>query len=143
MYKRQILRAGLPFHQGFLNYFDRSESAFIGAFRAAHAPGEPLSIEMGYVSVPDLTGRTLILTDPMLATGRSLERVVTALHELGRPAQTHLVAAIAAPEGLAFVQQQLPECQLWVGAVDERLNDHLYIVPGLGDAGDLAFGPKL
>lgn len=138
-----ILRAGLPFHQGFLNYFDRSESAFIGAFRAPHAPNEELKIELGYLSVPGLQGRTLILTDPMLATGRSLCRVAEALQAAGAAAQTYLVAAIAAPEGIAYVQQHLPGCELWIGAVDERLNEHLYIVPGLGDAGDLAFGAKL
>jgi uracil phosphoribosyltransferase len=144
-----ILRAGLPFHQGFLNVFDGADNAFAGAYRTtAHpTPGEAdehaFEIEMEYLSSPDLSGRTLILIDPMLATGRSLERVYHALLRYGTPAHTHIAAAIAAPEGVRYVQAQLPQCRLWLGAIDDHLNDHYYIVPGLGDAGDLAFGGKI
>ncbi|GAB3548675.1 uracil phosphoribosyltransferase [Spirosoma fluminis] len=139
-----IMRAGLPFHQGFINYFDRAENAFAGAYRG-YVPGEgdEFTVEMDYVVSPDLSGKTLILCDPMLATGRSLEKVYHALLRYGIPAQTHIAAAIASPEGVKYVQQRLPQCHLWLGAIDDYLNDHYYIVPGLGDAGDLAFGGKV
>jgi uracil phosphoribosyltransferase len=145
-----ILRAGLPFHQGFLNCFDQADNAFAGAYRgyrpvagtdADHTT--EFDIEMDYIASPDLSGRTLILTDPMLATGRSLEKVYHALLRYGTPAQTHIAAVLASPEGIRHVQQQLPQCHLWLGAIDSHLNDHFYIVPGLGDAGDLAFGEKV
>ncbi len=140
-----ILRAGLPFHQGFLHTFDRADNAFVGAYRSsAKAINEgDFEIEMDYVSSPDLSGRTLILIDPMLATGRSLEKSYHALLRYGIPAQTHIAAAFASPEGIRFVQDRLPQCHLWLGAIDSHLNDHFYIVPGLGDAGDLAFGEKV
>jgi uracil phosphoribosyltransferase len=144
-----IMRAGLPFHQGFLNVFDEADNAFAGAYRAATRPTtdeaneHEFDIRMEYISSPDLSGRTLILIDPMLATGRSLEQVYHALLRYGIPAQTHIAAAIAAPEGVRYVQEQLPQCHLWLGAIDDHLNDHYYIVPGLGDAGDLAFGGKI
>jgi uracil phosphoribosyltransferase len=144
-----ILRAGLPFHQGFLNVFDQADNAFAGAYRRVARPGpatEPaheFDVEMEYVSGPDLSGRTLILIDPMLATGRSLEKVYHAMLRFGIPAQTHIAAAIASPEGVRYVQDQMPQCHLWLGAIDSHLNDHYYIVPGLGDAGDLAFGEKI
>ncbi|MCY7351412.1 MAG: uracil phosphoribosyltransferase [Cytophagaceae bacterium] len=138
-----ILRAGLPFHQGFLNVFDRAECAFVGAYRSAHHEGETFEIELNYLSSPDLTGKTLILIDPMLATGKSLEKSYRALLRFGIPDRTHVVAAIAAPEGLAYLRERMPECRLWLGAVDAQLDHNYYIVPGLGDAGDLAFGPKL
>ncbi|WP_375443460.1 uracil phosphoribosyltransferase [uncultured Fibrella sp.] len=141
-----ILRAGLPFHQGFLNVFDRADNAFAGAYRRVARPGDDdneFDIEMEYVSGPDLSGRTLILIDPMLATGRSLEKVYHTMLRFGVPAQTHIAAAIASPEGVRYVQQQLPQCRLWLGAIDSHLNDHYYIVPGLGDAGDLSFGEKI
>ncbi len=139
-----IMRAGLPLHQGFLNYFDRAESAFAGAYRG-FAPGqeETFEIEMDYISSPDLSGKVLILSDPMLATGRSLEKVYHALLRYGTPAQTHIAAAIASPEGVRHVQRQLPQCHIWIGAIDDHLNELSYIVPGLGDAGDLAFGAKV
>lgn len=139
-----ILRAGLPFHQGFANYFDRAENAFAGAYRG-YVPGNEAEFEvaMDYVVCPDLSGKTLILCDPMLATGRSLEKVYHALLRYGIPAQTHIAAVIASPEGIRHVQQQLPQCHLWLGAIDDYLNEHFYIVPGLGDAGDLAFGEKV
>ena len=139
-----IMRAGLPLHQGFLNYFDGAENAFAGAYRG-YAPGqeETFEIEMDYISSPDLSGKILILSDPMLATGRSLEKVYHALLRYGIPAQTHIAAAIASPEGVRHVQRQLPQCHLWIGAIDDHLNELSYIVPGLGDAGDLAFGEKI
>lgn len=141
-----ILRAGLPFHQGFLNVFDQADNAFAGAYRRVARPGDDdneFDIEMEYVSGPDLSGRTLILIDPMLATGRSLEKVYHTMLRFGVPAQTHIAAAIASPEGVRYLKNQLPQCRLWLGAVDSHLNDHYYIVPGLGDAGDLAFGEKI
>ncbi|RYC67329.1 MULTISPECIES: uracil phosphoribosyltransferase [Spirosoma] len=139
-----ILRAGLPFHQGFTNYFDQAENAFAGAYRG-YTPGEEdtFEIAMDYIVSPDLSGKTLILCDPMLATGRSLEKVYHALLRYGIPAQTHIAAAIASPEGVRHVQRQLPQCHLWLGAIDDHLNEHAYIVPGLGDAGDLAYGGKV
>ncbi|MEZ0540655.1 uracil phosphoribosyltransferase [Fibrella arboris] len=141
-----ILRAGLPLHQGFLNVFDQADNAFAGAYRRVARPGDDdneFDIEMDYISGPDLSGRTLILIDPMLATGRSLEKVYHTMLRFGIPAQTHIAAAIASPEGIRYVQDQLPQCRLWLGAIDSHLNDHYYIVPGLGDAGDLAFGEKI
>jgi uracil phosphoribosyltransferase len=139
-----IMRAGLPFHQGFLNYFDRAENAFAGAYRG-YAPNgdDQFEIEMDYIVSSDLSGKILILCDPMLATGRSLEKVYHAMLRYGIPAQTHIAAVIASAEGVRYVQRQLPQCHLWIGAIDQHLNDHAYIVPGLGDAGDLAFGPKV
>lgn len=146
-----IMRAGLPFHQGFLNVFDQADNAFAGAYRTTarrqsdtDEPDEnEFDIVMEYISSPDLSGRTLILIDPMLATGRSLEQVYHSLLRYGIPAQTHIAAAIASPEGVRYVQNQLPQCHLWLGAIDSHLNAHYYIVPGLGDAGDLAFGGKI
>ena len=139
-----ILRAGLPFHQGFANYFDQAENAFAGAYRGYKASGDDeFEIEMDYIVSPDLSGKTLILCDPMLATGRSLEKVYHALLRYGIPAQTHIAAVLASPEGVRYVQAQLPQCHLWLGAIDDHLNEHFYIVPGLGDAGDLAYGQKV
>lgn len=139
-----IMRAGLPFHQGFVNYFDQADNAFAGAYRGYSADGDDaFEIAMDYIVSPDLSGRTLILCDPMLATGRSLEKVYHALLRYGIPAQTHIAAIIASPEGVRYVQQQLPQCHLWLGAIDDHLNEHSYIVPGLGDSGDLAFGAKI
>jgi uracil phosphoribosyltransferase len=138
-----ILRASLPFHQGFLNYFDVADSAFIGAYRGHHINDDEFEVEMDYITAPDLNGRPLILMDPMLATGRSIEKVYHALLRFGIPSQTHIAAAIASPEGVRFVQQRMPQCRLWLGAIDKSLNAQYYIVPGLGDAGDLAFGPKM
>lgn len=137
-----ILRASVPFHQGFLNLFDQAENAFIGAYREHHTQDDNFEIEMDYIASPNLHGKTLILMDPMLATGRSLEKVYHALLRFGTPAQTHVAAVIASPEGVAYLQARMPECRLWLGAVDSHLNEHFYIVPGLGDAGDLAYGPK-
>lgn len=140
-----IMRAGLPFHQGFMNYFDQADNAFAGAYRG-HVLGTDVNefeVALDYISSPDLAGRTLIIADPMLATGRSLEKVYHSLLRYGIPAQTHIAAVIASPEGVAYMQDRLPQCHLWLGAIDSYLNDHYYIVPGLGDAGDLAFGEKV
>jgi uracil phosphoribosyltransferase len=137
-----ILRASLPFHQGFLNLFDQAENAFIGAYRGHHLNDENFEVEMDYITSPNLHGKTLILMDPMLATGRSMEKVYHALLRFGVPAQTHIASVIASPEGVHHVRTRMPECRLWLGALDDHLNEHFYIVPGLGDAGDLAFGPK-
>lgn len=139
-----ILRAGLPFHQGFANYFDQAENAFAGAYRGYKSTDEDeFEIAMDYIVSPDLSGKVLILCDPMLATGRSLEKVYHALLRYGIPAQTHIASVIASPEGIRHVQQQLPQCHLWLGAIDDHLNEHFYIVPGIGDSGDLAFGAKV
>jgi uracil phosphoribosyltransferase len=138
-----ILRAGLPMFQGFINFFDKAESSFIGAYRSKHKIDESFDIEMHYVVTPDLTGKILVLIDPMLATGKSIVKTYKALVRFGIPAQTHIVAAIASREGVDHVVAQLPLCKLWLGAIDEKLNVKSYIVPGLGDAGDLAYGEKV
>ena len=138
-----ILRASLPFHQGFLNIFDRAENAFIGAYRGKHRPDETFDIQMDYLASPDLSHKTIILIDPMLATGKSLVKSYEALLTYGKPARTIIVAAIAAPEGIQFLKTSIPEAEFFIGAVDEKLNHKFYIIPGLGDAGDLAYGGKL
>lgn len=139
-----ILRAGLPLHQGFLNYFDGAQNAFVSAFRKHKADGS-FEIQIEYLSSPPLTDKVLILCDPMLATGRSMILAWQALTEtMGKPKHTHIVAALASDEGLEYTRKHLPEnVTLWMGAVDPELNAKSYIVPGLGDAGDLAFGPKV
>lgn len=137
-----ILRAGLPFFNGFLNYFDDSDSGFIGAFRQENE--EHMTIRLGYAATPGLEGRTVIMIDPMLATGRSVVDAVNAMVKNGTPRHLHLASLVAAPEGITFLREniKIPHT-LWTCAVDERLNQQLYIVPGLGDAGDLSFGAKL
>jgi uracil phosphoribosyltransferase len=138
-----ILRAGLPMYQGFVNVFDQAESAFIGAYRGKPNDDYSFDIEMQYTAVPDLEGKTLILIDPMLATGKSVIRTLTSLRPFGKPAALHLVSAIATQDGVDYVRQYFPEAHFWMGALDESLNQKYYILPGLGDAGDLAFGEKL
>jgi uracil phosphoribosyltransferase len=138
-----ILRASLPFHQGFLNVFDRAENAFIGAYRGKHRPDETFDIQMDYLASPDLSNKIIILIDPMLATGKSLVKSYEALLTYGKPARIIIAAAIAAPEGIHFLQSLIPEAEFFIGTVDERLNHKFYIVPGLGDAGDLSYGEKL
>ncbi|EGM78304.1 uracil phosphoribosyltransferase [Rheinheimera sp. A13L] len=139
-----VLRAGLAFYQGFANAFDDADSGFIGAYRVEGESAEQLEIRMNYAALPDLTGRDLILIDPMLATGCSLLKVWQLIASQATPRSVHVAAAIAAPEGVAALQQHLPEnSYLWLGALDQQLNEQAYIVPGLGDAGDLCFGPKL
>ena len=138
-----ILRAGLPLHQGLLNYFDDAQNAFVAAYRKYHK-GEDFHIEVEYSSSPSLEGKTLILADTMLATGASLEVTYKKLCEQGQPSYTHLVCPIASAYAVEYLQKHLPEdgVTLWIAAVDEELTSRAYIVPGLGDAGDLAFGLK-
>lgn len=137
-----ILRAGVPLHQGMLNYFDHADNAFISAYRKHHKDGS-FDIHLEYVSSPEIENRILILSDPMLATGQSMVKTVKTLFENGKPAHIHIVCAIASSEGIEYVKSHLPHgITLWVGAVDEELTAQAYIVPGLGDAGDLAFGNK-
>ena len=139
-----ILRAGLPLHQGILNYFDRAENAFISAYRYHPNNEKEFEIKVEYFASPSLEGKTLILADPMLATGQSLVAVYEAILKFGTPKKIHLVSVIGATEGIAFVQNHFPEnTELWIADIDAVLNDKGYIVPGLGDAGDLSFGPKL
>ncbi len=140
-----ILRAGLPFHQGFLNYFDDAQNAFVSAYRKYGNDGK-FKIKVEYISCGSLEGKVLILADPMLATGSSLVLAYQALCEHGgMPKHTHIAAVIASEEGLDYVKKHLPEksTTIWCGAVDEELTSKAYIVPGIGDAGDLAYGEKL
>ncbi len=139
-----ILRAGLPLHIGLLNYFDKAQNAFVSAYRKHHKDNS-FEIALEYVACPDLTDKTLILCDPMLATGSSMVLTYNALLERGKPKHTHIVTAIASTQGVNHVKALLPNSTitLWCGAIDEELTAHAYIVPGLGDAGDLAFGSKL
>jgi uracil phosphoribosyltransferase len=137
-----ILRAGLPLHQGVLNYFDKAQNAFISAYRKHHKDNS-FEIAIEYLSSPDLDGKVLILTDPMLATGSSMLLAFKGLLGKGTPKHVHIVAAIASKEGLQYVEKNMPEnTTVWVGAVDDELTVQSYIVPGLGDAGDLAYGVK-
>ena len=137
-----ILRAGLPFHQGFLSYFDQAENAFVSAYRK-YKDALKFEINVEYIASPLIEGKTLILTDPMLATGSSLELTYGALLTKGKPAKLHLATVIASQAGVDYVKACFPEdTTLWCGAIDPELNGHSYIVPGLGDAGDLAYGVK-
>lgn len=137
-----ILRAGLPFFQGFLNFFDHSDSGFIGAFRKEDQ--DHLTIKLEYVATTSIEGKTVILIDPMLATGRSVIDSVNAILRNGKPSHIHIASLVAAPEGIEHLKQNLKlPYSLWTCAVDEKLNAQYYIVPGLGDAGDLSFGEKL
>lgn len=137
-----ILRAGLPLHTGLLNYFDTAENTFISAYRH-HISEKEFEIKVEYLASPSLEGKTLILADPMLATGGSLITVYEALKPMGKPSRIHLVSVIGARPGVEFVSKNFPEdSQLWIAAIDEHLNDHGYIIPGLGDVGDLSFGLK-
>ena len=137
-----ILRAGLPLHQGLLNYFDAEENCFISAYRK-HTSEEEFDVEIEYMSSPDLTGKTVLLNDPMLASGRSMVLAYKALLKRGVPKKIHVVSVIASQEGVDFVKNHLPEdTTIWVGAIDKEMTKESYIVPGLGDAGDLAYGTK-
>ncbi len=139
-----ILRAGLPLHQGVLNYFDSAENAFVSAYRKYNEKGD-FDIHIEYISSPSLKDKTIILTDPMLASGASMELAYKALLTKGEPKHVHIASLIASEEGMDYVKNNMPsdKISLWVGAVDKELNDKKYIIPGLGDAGDLAFGSKL
>ncbi|MDB5190859.1 MAG: uracil phosphoribosyltransferase [Segetibacter sp.] len=136
-----ILRAGLPMHNGMLNYFDRADNAFISAYRKHHADGT-FEISLEYMSSPPLAGRIVIISDPMLATGASLVKTIQFMKGEGQPKQIHIVAAIACSVGIEYVRREAPEAKIWCGEIDEELTAKGYIVPGLGDAGDLAFGSK-
>ena len=139
-----ILRAGIPFHQGFLNYFDHADNAFVAGFRKYHDDNS-FEIKIDYVTSPDLTDREIIIVDPMLATGGSFELAYKALARYGKPAHIHLAAIISSREGIEYMHKVMPSdrCTIWSAAVDDELTVKSYIVPGLGDAGDLAYGDKL
>lgn len=136
-----ILRAGLPLHHGMLNVFDRADNAFISAYRKHHRDGS-FEISLEYVSSPDLDNRILIISDPMLATGSSLVKTIHFLKEEGTPKAIHIVTAIACTVGIEYVRREEPNVTIWCGDIDDELTAKGYIVPGLGDAGDLAFGTK-
>ena len=139
-----ILRAGLTLHQGFLNYFDDAENGFISAFRHHPNNDDYFEIKVEYQAVADINNKNLLLLDPMLATGQSIVAVFNQLMERGNPKEIHIAVVIATPEGIAHLEEQLPEnCHLWIAALDDGLDAKNYIVPGLGDAGDLAYGIKL
>ncbi|MEJ7589485.1 MAG: uracil phosphoribosyltransferase [Ferruginibacter sp.] len=137
-----ILRAGLGMHNGLLNFFDRGENAFISAYRK-HNPDGSFDISMEYMSCPDIEGKVVIISDPMIATGSSLVKVIQYLKEEGDMKELHIVCAIACTVGLEYVLRAQPKATIWCGDIDDELTAKGYIVPGLGDAGDLAFGPKL
>lgn len=140
-----ILRAGLPFHQGFLNYFDRADNAFVSAFRRYREKGDKFDVVVEYLASPDINGKTLILVDPMLATGTSMELGYKAILNNGTPAKIHVASIIASQQAVDYVANSFPEekTTIWCAAIDPEINSHSYIVPGLGDAGDLAFGVKI
>ena len=138
-----ILRAGLPLHQGMLNYFDKADNAFISAFRKHHDNGS-FEISIEYLSCPDLNNRVLIVSDPMLATGASLVQTIQAITKQHQPKEIHIVVAIASKKGIETVEAALGKnIPIWCGDIDDSLNDKSYIIPGLGDAGDLAYGTKI
>ncbi|MFY8069514.1 MAG: uracil phosphoribosyltransferase [Flavobacterium sp.] len=139
-----ILRAGLALHQGFMNFFDEAENGFVSAYRHHYDNDDKFDILVEYQAAPSFEGKNLILVDPMLATGQSIVAVLQKLHLEHQPKEIHVAVVIAAPEGIAYLEKNLPStCHLWVAALDEKLNDKNYIIPGLGDAGDLAYGSKL
>ena len=138
-----ILRAGLPLHQGFLNYFDSSDNCFISAYRK-HKKGGDFEVKIEYMSSPNLDDKTIILCDPMLASGSSMILAMEAILSKAKPKHIHIVAIIASAEGVDYIKENIPmqNCTLWLGAKDAEMTAQSYIVPGLGDAGDLAFGEK-
>ena len=139
-----ILRAGLPLHQGFLNYFDQAENGFISAYRTHATADKDSEIFVEYQAIPDINHKILLLVDPMLATGHSMVAVFNKLLERGNPKEIHLAVVVAAPEGIEYLKEHIPaNCHLWIATTDDGLDDKNYIVPGLGDAGDLAYGNKL
>lgn len=137
-----ILRAGLPLHQGLLNFFDKADNAFISAYRKHNRDGS-FEISLDYISCPDIEDRVVIISDPMLATGSSLVKTIQYLREEGHPSEIHVVSAIACTVGIEYVKRSEPHVKIWCGAIDEELTAKGFIVPGLGDAGDLAFGTKV
>lgn len=139
-----ILRAALPLHTGILNFFDTAENAFISAYRHHPDNSDAFEVIVNYLASPSVKGKTLVLTDPMLATGTTLENVLKAFKSHGNPKQIHIISIIGSKTGIEYIQNIFPEnTHLWIAAVDDKLNSHGYIVPGLGDAGDLSFGEKL
>ncbi len=139
-----VLRAGLPLHQGLLNYFDSAENAFISAYRHHPEGSDEFEVIVKYFAAPVLGGKTLILTDPMLATGKTLENVSKALQTHGQPRQIHIISVIGSKHGVEYITDIFPaNTHLWIAAIDDELTSKGYIIPGLGDAGDLAFGVKL
>ncbi len=138
-----ILRAGLPFHHGFINYFDRAENAFVSAYRK-YIDADNFDIHIEYIASPHLDGKTLIITDPMLATGGSMELAYQALLTKGEPEHIHIASVIASQQAVDHVQKVFPASKttVWCAAIDPELDAHSYIVPGLGDAGDLCYGEK-
>ncbi|MDQ6756669.1 MAG: uracil phosphoribosyltransferase [Bacteroidota bacterium] len=137
-----ILRAGLPMHQGLLNYFDKADNAFISAYRKHNTDGT-FEISLDYISCPEMENRVVIISDPMLATGASLVKTLQFIREEGNPSEIHIVCAIACTVGIEFVLRAEPKASIWCGDIDDELTAKGYIVPGLGDAGDLAYGVKV
>jgi uracil phosphoribosyltransferase len=140
-----VLRAGLPFHLGFLNVFDKADNAFVSAFRMyLNREHTEVGVHAEYIATPSVKGKTLLIVDPMLATGGSLVAAIEALMESGKPKKIHVCCIIAAPEGIEEVKKSLPDnATLWIASIDKGMNEHKYIVPGFGDCGDLCFGEKL
>ena len=139
-----VLRAGIPLHHGLLNYFDKAENAFISAYRHHPEGADEFEVIVKYFASPSLENKTLVLTDPMLATGKTLENTFKALKTYGTPKQIHIVSIIGSKEGVDYTNSIFPkDTHLWISAIDEELNNKGYIIPGIGDAGDLSFGPKL
>lgn len=136
-----ILRAGMPFHQGFLRMYDRADNGFISAYRH-HTKGNEFIVKIEYSAIPEIEDREVILIDPMIATGRSIVLAAKEILNLGQPRQLYLAGAVAAEDGINYVSRNLPQAKIYVAAIDEELTAKSYIVPGLGDAGDLAYGPK-
>ena len=138
-----IMRAGIPFYQGFLNYFETSDSGFIGAFRSDYDQNKQFDIDMGYMAIGDIRGKEIILIDPMLATGKSVIKAVDQIVQYGIPKKFHIAALIASRTGYEYVRENMSvPAKFWIAAMDDKLNDNSYIVPGLGDAGDLSYGKK-
>jgi uracil phosphoribosyltransferase len=136
-----VMRAGLPMHLGLLDLFDRAGNAFVAAYRMSHKDAS-FEINVDYINCPDLEGKILVITDPMLATGSSLIKTLEHLQEFGKPSRISIISLIASNYGIRHLQRQFPDIDIWVAAVDDELTGKYFIVPGLGDAGDLAFGSK-
>ncbi len=138
-----ILRAGLAMHQGLLDFFDHADCAFISAYRKHHPDSHQFDIAVEYLACPDIENKTLLLIDPMLATGQSIELTYQAILKRGTPKQLHIVSLIGSTDGVNYLKEKLPHATLWLADIDDTLNEEGYIVPGLGDAGDLSFGEKI
>lgn len=139
-----VLRAGLPLHQGLLNYFDSAENAFISAYRSHPDDSDDFEVIVNYLAAPSLENKILVLADPMLATGKTLENTFNAMKSHGTPSQIHIVSVIGSKEGINYIKNKFPDTtHLWIATIDDTLNSRGYIIPGLGDAGDLSFGLKL